>query len=57
MVEGDAHGSEVKTNDAFLEGELQVKGPGVFQEYWNKPEATAETFTVDGWFKTGRVPF
>jgi len=33
-------------------GEIQVRGPGVFAEYWNKPEATAEAF-VDGWFKTG----
>jgi malonyl-CoA/methylmalonyl-CoA synthetase len=34
-------------------GELQIRGPGVFREYWNKPAATAETFTPDGWFKTG----
>ena len=33
-------------------GELQIKGPGVFQEYWQRPEATAESF-VDGWFRTG----
>ncbi|WP_304236672.1 acyl-CoA synthetase [Jiulongibacter sediminis] len=34
-------------------GEIQIKGPTVFQEYWEKPEATAESFTEDGWFKTG----
>jgi long-chain acyl-CoA synthetase len=33
-------------------GELWVKGPQVVRAYWNKPEATAETF-VDGWLKTG----
>ncbi|MBX7212333.1 MAG: acyl-CoA synthetase [Verrucomicrobiaceae bacterium] len=33
-------------------GEIQVRGPGVFQAYWNRPEATAETFE-DGWFRTG----
>ncbi|HEY5289328.1 MAG TPA: class I adenylate-forming enzyme family protein [Caulobacteraceae bacterium] len=33
-------------------GELWCKGPQVVAGYWNKPEATAETF-VDGWVKTG----
>lgn len=37
------------------EGELRVKGPTVFREYWNKPEATAEAFDADGWFKTGDI--
>ncbi|MBX3020950.1 MAG: acyl-CoA synthetase [Bdellovibrionales bacterium] len=36
-------------------GELQVRGPIVFREYWRKPEATAESFTADGWFKTGDI--
>ncbi|MEH2214740.1 acyl-CoA synthetase [Nostoc sp.] len=33
-------------------GEIQVKGPGVFLEYWQNPEATAKAFQ-DGWFRTG----
>jgi len=33
-------------------GELWARGPQVVREYWNKPEATAQTF-VDGWVKTG----
>jgi malonyl-CoA/methylmalonyl-CoA synthetase len=36
-------------------GGIQVKGPGVFQGYWNMPEKTAEEFTTDGFFKTGDV--
>ena len=36
-------------------GEIQVKGPSVFKEYWNKPEATINGFTVDKWFKTGDI--
>jgi len=35
-------------------GEIQVKGPGVFLEYWQKPEATTKAFR-DGWFCTGDV--
>lgn len=34
-------------------GEILIKGPSVFDEYWNKPQATREAFTADGWFKTG----
>ncbi|OYE04269.1 acyl-CoA synthetase [Nostoc sp. 'Peltigera membranacea cyanobiont' 232] len=33
-------------------GEIQVRGPGVFLEYWQNPEATAKAFQ-DGWFCTG----
>ncbi len=33
--------------------EIQVKGPTVMSGYLNKPEATAEAFTDDGWFRTG----
>lgn len=33
-------------------GEIQVKGPGVFLEYWQNPQATGRAFQ-DGWFRTG----
>jgi len=35
-----------------IPGEIQVKGPQVFLEYWQRPEATAKAFR-DGWFCTG----
>jgi malonyl-CoA/methylmalonyl-CoA synthetase len=34
-------------------GEIQVRGPTVFLEYWERPEDTAAAFTPDGWFRTG----
>ncbi len=33
--------------------EIQVKGPTILREYYNKPKETAEAFTEDGWFRTG----
>jgi malonyl-CoA/methylmalonyl-CoA synthetase len=33
-------------------GEIQVKGPGVFAEYWQRPAVTADSFD-QGWFRTG----
>ena len=36
-------------------GEIQVRGPSVFREYWRRPDATGEAFTEDGWFCSGDV--
>ncbi|HEX6345433.1 acyl-CoA synthetase [Umezawaea sp.] len=33
-------------------GEIEVRGPNLFLEYLNRPDATAAAF-VDGWFRTG----
>jgi malonyl-CoA/methylmalonyl-CoA synthetase len=48
-------GDESVIKEDLAPGEIQIKGPNVFQSYWNKAEATADTFTADGWFKTGDV--
>jgi malonyl-CoA/methylmalonyl-CoA synthetase len=37
-----------------ISGEIQVKGPNVFKEYWEKPSETEGSF-IDGWFKTGDI--
>ncbi len=37
---------------AATPGEIEVRGPNVFLEYWNRPEATRDAFR-DGWFRTG----
>ena len=36
-------------------GELAVRGPQVMQGYWNRPEADSDSFTADGWLRTGDV--
>ncbi len=38
-------------------GELQVRGTSVFQGYWNRPDANAETFVEGGWMRTGDVAY
>lgn len=47
----DEGGREVP---AGSEGEIEVRGPTVFKEYWRRPEETARSFR-EGWFKTGDV--
>ena len=43
-------GTELKISD---EGELLIRSPGLFTEYFKQPELTAEAFTEDGFFRTG----
>ncbi|HPS59172.1 MAG TPA: AMP-binding protein [Spirochaetota bacterium] len=46
----NANGGQSRIAD---DGELELSEAGVFKEYLNKPELTAEAFTPDGWYKTG----
>jgi malonyl-CoA/methylmalonyl-CoA synthetase len=45
----DESGAEVPEETP---GEIEVRGPNVFSEYWQRPEATREAFRAD-WFRTG----
>jgi malonyl-CoA/methylmalonyl-CoA synthetase len=47
----DASGGEVAPGTP---GEIELRGPGVFLEYWRRPDATRQAFR-DGWFRTGDV--
>jgi fatty-acyl-CoA synthase len=38
-------------------GEIQIKGPNVIHEYWNRPDSTADSYTEDGWFKSGDMGY
>ncbi len=51
--DGDEPGSELAKGPDVV-GELWIKGPNVVRGYWNKPEATAASFTK-GWLHTGDV--
>ncbi|MGB7235270.1 MAG: acyl-CoA synthetase [Rhodococcus sp. (in: high G+C Gram-positive bacteria)] len=46
---------EILPHDGESVGALQVRGPMMFDGYLNNPEATAKSFTEDGWFDTGDV--
>ena len=47
--------SEKEVQEFGAAGELRVRGPNVFKEYWRRPEATAKEFDAAGWFKTGDI--
>ncbi len=36
-------------------GEIELRGPNVFAGYWERPDATADAFTPDAWFRSGDV--
>ena len=48
LVDGD--GRDVPTGEV---GEMWFRGPYVSLGYWNRPEATAEAYLPDGWFRSG----
>jgi len=54
VVRRDENGERVECATGEI-GDIEVKGPNVFQGYWRMPEKTAEEFTEDGYFKTGDV--
>jgi malonyl-CoA/methylmalonyl-CoA synthetase len=45
-------GVDLRVDEA---GEIQIRGPSVFSAYWRAPEKSAESFTPDGYFRTGDV--
>jgi len=47
----DGLGAELPANQR---GEIELRGPNLFREYWGDPAATAAAFT-DGWFRTGDI--
>ncbi|MFJ6831626.1 acyl-CoA synthetase [Streptomyces sp. NPDC091209] len=49
----EADGTPTGAYDGESVGEIQVRGPNLFTEYLNRPDATAAAYTADGWFRTG----
>ncbi|MHA2339095.1 MAG: long-chain-fatty-acid--CoA ligase [Candidatus Hodarchaeales archaeon] len=50
MMIADDNGNPLPTGEV---GEVLIRGNNIMKGYYKRPEATAETFTKDGWFKSG----
>ena len=51
-------GEEVDKDGKPRQGEIQLRGPTIFEKYWQNPEATSKEFIMDeggSWFKTGDI--
>jgi len=51
----DADGHEIRTADT--PGEICVRGANVMLGYWQRPDADAESFDADGWFRSGDIGY
>jgi fatty-acyl-CoA synthase len=50
----DANGERLTAGET---GEIQLSGPNVIREYWNRPEAIAECYVDDIWFRSGDMGY
>src|SRR5215204_2104648 len=55
--ESERSGKDRRADVTYQEGEIIVRGPGVFSGYLNLPEETEKVFTADGWFRTGDLGY
>ncbi|XP_031092797.1 malonate--CoA ligase [Ipomoea triloba] len=53
VVQAKLLSEDVNSDDKTGVGELCIKSPSLFKGYWKLPEVTKESFTDDGFFKTG----
>ena len=51
----EAHRDDAPEVAVDCPGEIWFWGPIIMKEYWNKPKATADAITADGWFRTGDI--
>jgi malonyl-CoA/methylmalonyl-CoA synthetase len=49
----DDDGGTLETSDGETVGEIEVRSSSLFLGYLNRPDATRDAFTADGWFRTG----